>query len=84
MSRSMYPDDAEKKNRGFLGFDSSALSQRDLQVSLIYADTASCVAVGEISSNQHMPSGPSAVTLRAGLEFLEPEDLGCCCLRLPH
>jgi hypothetical protein len=46
MPRNMYPDDAEKKNRGFLGFDSSALSQRDLQVSPVYADTASsCLAV---------------------------------------
>ncbi|KKY32317.1 putative phosphate transporter [Diaporthe ampelina] len=27
----MYPDDAEKKNRGFLGFDSSALPPRDRQ-----------------------------------------------------
>ncbi|KAK2611044.1 hypothetical protein N8I77_004426 [Diaporthe amygdali] len=31
MPRNMYPDDAEKKNRGFLGFDSSALPPRDRQ-----------------------------------------------------
>lgn len=45
MPRNMYPDDAEKKNRGFLGFDSSALPPRDLQVSTLHADTASCVGV---------------------------------------
>lgn len=27
----MYPDDVERKNRGFLGFDSSALPPRDRQ-----------------------------------------------------
>lgn len=45
MPRNMYPDDAEKKNRGFLGFDSSALPPRDLQVSILCLDTASCVRV---------------------------------------
>lgn len=30
----MYPDDVEKKNRGFLGYDSSALPPRDRQVKL--------------------------------------------------
>lgn len=45
MPRNMYPDDAEKKNRGFLGFDSSALPPRDRQVSLLDADTALCVCV---------------------------------------
>lgn len=33
MSHRMYPDDVEKKNRGFLGYDSSALPPRDRQVS---------------------------------------------------
>lgn len=33
MSRAMHPDDIPRKNRGFLGCDSSALPPRDRQVS---------------------------------------------------
>lgn len=46
MSQRMYPDDVDKKNRGFLGYDSWALPPRVRQVS-----TDSRSAVRSIASS---------------------------------